>query len=189
MIGTLDMAYLPRSVTRVQIIERKSVKGALDVASLPEKMRIFQLCKTSFSGTVDFTAFPQSLTMLILSNSLFSGSCDLTALPPALECFNIASNQFSGELCLTKLPNTISNFSIARNAFCGSFTLLNVPKASFISADKNRFTGVAVIAKALYDKSNLRANLQQNHLTAVVDEDGEPHGFEKKIMRIQRKKE
>ena len=175
--GPIELKYIPATVRNI-ILPISALSGTLETILLPPKLEEFSMGDSKLRGTVDFTQLPSQMAELSIYSNLFSGSAVLDSLPDSLQRMWIKNNAFSGTLCLTTLPPKMQILDVSRNAFTGEFRLENAPMSlhSNLMAMQNSFSAIAVVPK------DFVARLGQSGVTAVVDEDGNPHPSESEMV-------
>ena len=176
--GTINTAMLP-PVLRELDLSSNACDGTLDLASLPAPLRRFDVQRNRFTGICDLTALPPNLKELFLSSNRFSGSVCLAKLPDTLRTLWLRDNALSGELDFSNFPPDLSQCLLDRNAFSGEFRFPHVrtSKHFMLIADRNKFTGTAVVPSATH-----QVTLHKTRVVAVVDTDGTPNPRQPAIL-------
>ena len=179
------------------------INGTLDASVLPLELEKFNVGQNLLNGTLNFKAFPRSLTFIYITVNFFIGSCVLADLPDGLTHFYASLNKFSGEISMNdlpafleeiylhgnnlrgsisieKIPETLSVIDVGDNAFSGDLQLLTSPKnIRYIQITGNRWSGTIVF---LHDSGPKPFSLISDPVTAVFDENGNPHPWEQEIL-------
>ena len=104
----------------------------------------------------------------------------LDALPPSMEDLSLYQNNFSGPIFIKKLPNGMNCLDLSRNSFSGEFRLLVLPPSlEKIDISENDVKEKAVLLSTYGD---MHFELVHNSIELVVDEQGEKHPWEEKIL-------
>ena len=167
--GQVDFAYLPEKVEVFQMC-KSTLSGTLNTGVLPDSLVAFSIRLNSFEGTVDFRTLPPEIEEFNIASNRLSGSADFRNLPRSLKLLNLEENTFSGTLCLKKLPPHIAILHLSSNAFIGDFHLENVPSTLYeINAQWNQFSAVAIVPQ------DTIACLHKSGVTSIVNEKGNMH--------------
>ena len=176
--GSLETHGLPNNLEILRA-QQNTLTGTVDMCQLPAALRIMNIAFNFFCGECDLTSLPEHLEELYVQQNQLSGSVVLDKLPVSLSHLDLEVNQFSGELCFDNLPRAMVSICLGSNGFCGEFKILDVPETlTEITANKNNFEGVATV----YRKYAKTLMLRGNNCTKVIDENGELHPHEDRIL-------
>ena len=174
--GTLDMTKLPDTLISFDI-SRNEFTGSFDLQVLPALLEELKATSNQLSGEIVLTSLPESLRVLYLGSNNFSGEVRLDMLPNCLQRLAFHKNELSGEPCFSALPPSLAELTLNANKFCGDFLLKEPPAAlRRVAAAENNFSGTAVIASRLF------VPLKGNSIDAVIDESGNAHPKEYRIL-------
>jgi len=124
------------------IINRRRLRGKLNLRYIPYSVTFFHAGHNELTGTVQLDSLPPSLLYLNLSHNQFSGSVDLISLPKSLQILFLENNKFSGNVCFSKLPRDIRDVCLKGNALVGAPDLQNLPPSlTYLGLSSNHFHG------------------------------------------------
>ena len=176
---------LPSGLTYLKI--RAWIGGPVDFKVLTLKLNEIHLQLCAISGTCDLEHLPKDLQILNIDSNEMSGSLCFGKLPTPLKVLRAGNNSFSGDIVLDALPAQIEKIELHNNKFDGCLRLVHVAhilKEFTVSVEFNALQGTAVVAKSIREGS---VYVNQNMLSAVVDENGEVHALQKEFLAVQKK--
>lgn len=158
-------------VTEIDL-EDAMCSGTVDLASLPNLLKVLILKNNQFTGAVNLTSLPQSLTHLDLNQNQFIGTVDLTLLPvqTKLVQLDLSDNQFTGTINLRSLPASLQHLFLNKNKFTGTVDLtLLPPSLQLLKVNQNQFTGSVNLISLPQSLGTLDIDLGFNNFTGIVD--------------------
>ena len=139
--GSLQLAYTPAKVRKIHTSDTE-LSGSIQLTNLPESIRELKLIRNAFSGALELTQMPRGMVGLTLNRNQFTGSVDLTKLPECMRDLSLAQNTLTGSVDLTKLPGGIEDVSLYNNQFTGSIDLTHLPQhMKYLGLHENQFAG------------------------------------------------
>ena len=183
--GTLTTSLLPVCLKYLDITHTR-ICGPFDLTSLPMALEELDITENNFSGSAlwrsgDLSALPSGLTHIYAYGNSFSGSINLSKLPPKLVHLNLSRNKLSGEVEFSNLPDSLVTVCLQFNGLSGSIAMRDFHHRKVeINLSFNAFSGTAVVSK---DFSRVRVGGWASRVTAVIDESGNPHPQERRILR------
>ena len=177
--GTLDTAKLSQKVEDL-VLEENSLEGKVDLTTLPHHLRIFNISRNKFTGKLNLTQLPATLKDCKLNNNKFQGTVDLSHLPSSLQCLMLSHNRLEGSLVLQNLPVALKYFAVDWNRLSGEFSLDALPAGAMVDAGYNKMCGTAVVHSSIYGRM---VGLYKNAFVVVVDESGKAHAEADAMLR------
>ena len=184
--GTVDPSVLPLRLLCFQVPENK-LHGSINLGEFPETLERLEIWKNAFCGNLDLSVLPAPIITFKASHNSFSGDVNLNNLPSAIQELNLNRNVLSGSVSIKNLPETITNLQMEGNMFEGDFELLEIPSSlEFLNIWCNQWDrkGKIVFPRQVRERK-IHFELW-SHCTAVVDECGNTHPWEKEILEDQR---
>ena len=184
--GTVDPSVLPLRLISFNVFDNK-LHGSLDLGAFPETLKKIEISKNAFCGNLDLSVLPAPIITFKASHNSFSGDVNLNNLPSAIQDINLNRNVLSGSISIKNLPKTITHLQLEGNMFEGDFELLEIPSSlDYLNIWCNQWDrkGKIVFPRQAGQKK-MHFELW-SHCTAVVDECGNTHPWEKEILEDQR---
>ena len=181
--GTINAALLPLSLISFKVKYNK-LHGSLYLSALPRGLEFLDVAGNQLSGSLALSDLPDALIEFLACGNQFSGGIELNDLPPAMETLDLGSNSLTGSISIERLPEPIGCITLSDNAFEGDIHLSDHNfDGVWVNIGKNSWSGTLVLPRSA---AAMSLGIGGHYITAVVDEKGERHALEKKIMQKMR---
>mmetsp|Transcript_3950 Transcript_3950/g.6001 ORF Transcript_3950/g.6001 Transcript_3950/m.6001 type:complete len:300 (-) Transcript_3950:84-983(-) len=142
LFGTLRLEWLPSTITHVEVVSFRGLRGTIDMSKLPESLLELTIIYCAFTGEIDFRKLAPPIELVSLEVNDLSGTLDLEHLPETIKDIAVDRNNFSGTINLTKLPASITRLSVQQNQLTGQVDLTRLPPMlEELQLSNNKFVG------------------------------------------------
>ena len=177
--GTLNPSNLPQNILKFDV-GGNALDGSIDCKGFPKSIESIILFENAFSGSLALSHLLDSVVSFEAPTNKLSGELTLDALPLSMEVLILSQNNFSGPIFIKKLPNGMNCLDLSRNSFSGEFRLLVLPPSlEKIDISENDMKEKEVLLSTYGD---MHFELVHSSIELVVDEQGEKHPWEEKIL-------
>ena len=177
--GTLDPAILPENL--IELAARVNcLHGEISMKQFPRKMQRIEISKNEFKGSLVIADIPRPMLYFLVYHNYFTGTISFDSMPENIRSFDIDENKLSGTLQIKNLPASLFALAVGGNDFTGDFQLLgNLANLRFFSIANHKFSGTIVLEET---SNEMPFGIEANYITKVIDENGNPHTWEKEIL-------
>ena len=108
--GSINFAYIPPNIQRLELSNQKKLIGAVNTRSLPGSLRSFILQDCAFTGVLDLGNLPRGIIELDVQRNKITGIVHIENLPENMKWLYIIEKNVKGSgIQIGKLPPTKSS--------------------------------------------------------------------------------